>query len=76
MKSLVQNHPFASGNRRTAFIVTKDFLIANHSMFNIKDDPRYARVMVGIRERFYKDEEIKNWIMKGDIHEFIRERED
>ena len=73
MKSLVQKHPFASGNRRTAFIVTKDFLIANHSMFNIKDDPRYARVMVGVRERFYKDEEIKQWILAGEIREFKRQ---
>ena len=73
MKSLVQKHPFASGNRRTAFIVTKDCLIANHSMFNIKDDPRYARVMVGVRERFYKDEEIKQWILAGEIREFKRQ---
>ncbi|MBI2659631.1 type II toxin-antitoxin system death-on-curing family toxin [Candidatus Woesearchaeota archaeon] len=49
MESLVQKHPFASGNRRTAFIVTKDFLISNKAKFNIKDDPKYARVMVGVR---------------------------
>ena len=26
LKSLIRLHPFASGNRRTAFIVTKEFL--------------------------------------------------
>ena len=32
MKGIIQYHPFASGNRKTAFIVTKDF-------FNFKWPP-------------------------------------
>lgn len=72
LKSLVQQHPFASGNRRTAFIVVKDFLLSNGARFKVKDDPKYARVMLGIRENFYKDEEIREWIRKGDIREFRR----
>ena len=72
LKSLVQKHPFASGNRRTAFVVVKDFLLMNKAEFKIKDDPIYARVMLGIREGYYKEEEIKNWIVKGDIREFRR----
>lgn len=72
MKCLIQQHPFASGNRRTAFIVTKDFLLKNKAKFKVKDDPKYARVMLGIRENFYKDEEIKEWLKTGDIREFKR----
>lgn len=72
MMSLIQQHPFASGNRRTAFIVTKDFLMTNKGKFKIKDDPKYARVMLGIREKFYKDGEIKEWLRTGDINEFRR----
>ena len=68
----MQKHPFASGNRRTAFVVVKDFLLMNKAEFKIKDDPIYARVMLGIREGYYKEEEIKNWIVKGDIREFRR----
>ncbi len=30
LKGIIQQHPFASGNRRTAFITTKDFLITNN----------------------------------------------
>ena len=49
LKELVQRHPFASGNRRTAFIVVKEFLLENKAVFGVKDDPSYARVMLGIR---------------------------
>lgn len=72
LKGLIQKHPFASGNRRTAFIVTKDFLLTNKARFGIKDDPKQARVMIGIREGFYTDKEIKDWIKNGKIKEFER----
>ncbi len=72
LKGLIQKHPFASGNRRTAFIVVKDFLIKNHAQFHITDNPIYAKVMQGIRENFYTDEEIKEWIKNGKIKEFKR----
>lgn len=72
LKGLVQKHPFASGNRRTAFVVVKDFLLGNNAKFGIKDDPKYAKVMLGIRENFYKDEDVKEWIKNGKIREFKR----
>lgn len=72
LKGLVQKHPFASGNRRTAFIAAKDFVLANKSRFGIKDDPYYARVIQGIRENHYSDDEIKEWIKNGKIREFRR----
>lgn len=73
LKGLVQKHPFASGNRRTAFVVAKEFLLMNKTPFRIADDPTYARVMIGIRENFYKDYEIKEWLKHGKIKEFKRE---
>jgi death-on-curing protein len=72
LKGLVQKHPFASGNRRTAFIAVKYFIITNKSHFGIKDVPHYARVVQGIRENYYSDEEIKEWIKNGKIREFKR----
>ena len=72
LKELTQKHPFASGNRRTAFVVTKEFVLQNKGNFKIKDDPKYARVMIGIREGYYKDNEIKEWIKNGKIKEFKR----
>ena len=72
LKGLTQKHPFASGNRRTAFIVTKEFILQNSKRFRIQDDPKYASVMLGIREGYYSDTEIKEWIKNGKIREFKR----
>ena len=72
LKGITQKHPFASGNRRTAFIVTKEFLLSNNAVFRIKDDPAHARVMQGIREDYYTQEEIKEWIKHDKIREFKR----
>jgi prophage maintenance system killer protein len=71
-KGIIQKHPFASGNRRTAFVVTKEFLRKNKARFGIKNEPRQARVMLGIRERYYEDNEIKEWLKNGKIKEFRR----
>ena len=71
-KGLIQKHAFASGNRRTAFIVTKDFILINKGKFLIKNDPKQAKIMTGIREGFYTDKEIKEWIKNGEIKQFKR----
>ena len=72
LKGLVKAHAFASGNRRTAFVATKEFILLNKGKFKIPDDPSYARVMIGIREGYYSDDEIKEWIKNGKIREFRR----
>ncbi len=71
LKGLIQKHPFASGNRRTAFIAVKDFII-NGGKFGIKDDPNQAKVLQGIREDYYMNQEIKEWIKNGKIRSFKR----
>lgn len=72
LKGIIQKHPFASGNRRTAFVVTEDFLIENKAKAKLKNDPKYANIFKGIREGYYTDKEIINWIKKGEIREFKR----
>lgn len=72
LKGLIQKHPFASGNRRTALITTKQFLLGNHARFHVNGDPKYARILQGIRENYYTDKEIKEWIKHGKIKEFKR----
>ena len=52
--------------------MTKEFLLKNGGVFRIKDDPIQASVMQGIRENFYKEEEIKEWIRNGKIRKFER----
>ena len=72
LKGIVQKHPFASGNRRTAFIAAKYFALSNGGRFNIEDNPSHANAMKGVREGYYTDDEIKEWIMHGKIREFER----
>ena len=72
---LIKKHPFASGNRRTAFLTIKWFLIKNESYLKIKDNSSNAWIMLGIREGFYNNEEIKEWIKHGKIKEFKPSRE-
>jgi death-on-curing family protein len=72
LKGLIQKHSFASGNRRTAFIAVKDFLLSNGEKFGVADNPEQAKIMTGIRENFYKDEELKEWLRHGKIRKFER----
>ncbi|MBI2666623.1 Fic family protein [Candidatus Woesearchaeota archaeon] len=72
LKNIIKLHAFASGNRRTAFIATKEFVTENGERFNIIDDPLQAKIMLGVREGYYTDEEIKEWIKHGKIKPFKR----
>jgi len=71
LKGLMQKHPFASGNRRTAFVTVENFLLHNGEKPKVNKDAN-ASVMQGIREDHYSDEEIKFWLQGGDIREFKR----
>jgi death-on-curing protein len=72
LAELIRGHPFASGNRRTAFIAMKYFLVLNRQKPAIEDDPENAKVLLGIRENYYSHNEIKEWIKNGKIREFKR----
>ena len=69
---LVREHPFASGNRRTAFLATKDFIHSNEGDFKISNDAGQAIILLGIREGYYTDAEIQEWIKHGKIRKFKR----
>ena len=65
IKGIIKKHAFGSGNRRTAFTATKHFVVINGGIFKINDDPENAKIMTGIRENYYSDDEIINWIKNG-----------
>ena len=69
LKGMVQEHPFASGNRRTAMLATITFLQLNNAEVKIKEK---AKVLQGVREDYYSNDKLKEWLMGGDIHEFKR----
>jgi len=72
LKNLIQKHPFASGNRRTAFAVTERFLLDNNSKSRVSNTEVNASTLKGIREGYYSDEEIKQWLKAGKIRKFER----
>jgi len=73
LTGLVRAHAFASGNRRTAVLVTKDFLLSNGATFGVTDDPRNARILQGVREGFYTPAALQVWLRTGVIHAFTRQ---
>lgn len=72
LKSLLKEHPFASGNRRTAWIATERFLEKNNVKLNVDNSGKQARVLQGIREGYYTDKEVKDWFISGKIRKFER----
>ncbi len=67
---LVRTHPFASGNRRTAYLATMSFLEMNGETTTVVHDPR---LLQGIHEEFYTRDEIKAWLKGHEIKGFERE---
>ena len=67
--SLVRNHPFQNGNRRTAYVISKAFLKANGENPKIVQDEDVFR---GIRAGFYSKNEIRDWLRGNEIRKFSR----
>jgi prophage maintenance system killer protein len=49
-------------NKRTAFLTIKKFVITNGERFRIPDKESNVKIMIGIRENYYTQKEIKEWI--------------
>lgn len=69
LKGLIQYHPFASGNRRASVVAVLEFLKRNGEEIKLSLNPK---VLQGIRESYYTDKEIKDWLIGGDIRDFKR----
>lgn len=69
---LTQIHAFESGNKRTAFLTTKKFILENKGKFTIPDTASNVKVMIGVREKYYTYDELKEWIKYGKIKRFER----
>jgi prophage maintenance system killer protein len=69
---LIRGHFFASGNRRTALQAVGTFATLNRRKVYIWRIRFIRQVLIGIREQYYSDEEIKMWVKQGDIRPFNR----
>ena len=72
LMELTQKHPFESGNRRTAFLATINFLEVNKIEVKLNKD-KIENILQGIRERFYTLNDVSKWLQGEDMREFKRE---
>ena len=61
LKELTISHLFASGNRRTAYLVTNDFIYKNKKK-DIEKTEKEVEIFKKIRYRDISDEELAKWI--------------
>ncbi|MBS3102584.1 type II toxin-antitoxin system death-on-curing family toxin [Candidatus Woesearchaeota archaeon] len=61
LKELTISHLFASGNRRTAYLVTNDFVYKNQKK-DIEKTEKEVEIFKKIRYRDISDEELAKWI--------------
>ncbi len=69
LTGLLRTHPFARGNRRTAYLAAKGFLEMNEEKIEIEHDPA---ILQGIRQEFYTRSEIRIWLEGHEIRKFKR----
>ncbi|MEK7521890.1 MAG: type II toxin-antitoxin system death-on-curing family toxin [Patescibacteria group bacterium] len=64
LQSMVRNHPFEDGNKRTGYYSTKRFLYKNG--FNLKPkDKDVLGFVVGVDVKHTSTEDIANWLKKN-----------
>jgi prophage maintenance system killer protein len=78
LKAFCSRHAFASGNKRTAFLVAYAFLVRNgfydeHGGNPVVDEPeRNTEVLIDTREGIYTLNDIEQWYETGQIRQSPR----
>lgn len=63
IESILINHPFIDGNKRTGYVLLRFFLIQNHIDINATLEEKYEFV-IGIASGNIKYEEICKWLYR------------
>lgn len=66
LQSMVRNHPFEDGNKRTAYYTTKRFLFKNGYVLNPKTEDVLG-FMVNVDVKHTSHEEIAAWLKKNSV---------
>jgi len=64
LESIVINHPFVDGNKRTAYTLMRLLLLENGLDISASQDEKYEFVISASKGEF-RFEEIKNWIQSN-----------
>ena len=67
LRNLVVNHGFASGNKRTAFIVTAQFIVQNGGRLAVSDFAQAERVLRNVRR--FSVQQLASWLQGGELDE-------
>ena len=61
LESITKNHPFIDGNKRTAYVLMRLFLLREHLDIDASEEEKYQMVMEVSQGR-HSIEDIRNWI--------------
>ncbi len=73
LESILINHPFVDGNKRTAYVLMKLILLENGMTIDASQDDKYNMVIAASTGNMRFDE-IRNWIqsrLKNQINTFV-----
>ena len=63
LESIIQNHPFIDGNKRTGFLLSSTLLLENNISITASEDEKYDFVIkVSVSE--FRFDEIIDWLKK------------
>jgi len=68
LKSVSDAHAFASGNRRTSYILMNEFLWKNKGYMIAKKKEYTSQLFKELRRRDVKEKEILNWYKHNERH--------
>jgi death on curing protein len=61
LESIILNHPFIDGNKRTGFLLAATFLLENNIELTASEDERY-NFIIKISTGVFRFDEIINWL--------------
>jgi death on curing protein len=70
---IARNHPFVDGNKRTAYVVCRTFLLINGWDFSDRLEERYA-AMIGLAAGEIDEDEFASWLRERVHPTVINER--
>ncbi|WKK86341.1 type II toxin-antitoxin system death-on-curing family toxin [Marivirga arenosa] len=63
LESIVKNHPFSDGNKRTGYVLARLLMMNSKHDINASQDEKY-QLVISISKGKVDFEYIKNWILK------------
>ena len=61
---VAKNHPFIDGNKRTALVVMRTFLLVNGATLNASQEEKYITIL-GLAEGSLDEGQLAEWIRKN-----------